>query len=134
MNEKKKHAPVVYRIYDYIAENCKGEEKAVSGRELAFMFFYEQSTKNIETGKRAVRAVINTIRNDNTFDNVIASGNSGYWWAENIDPLERIRIQGLNCLKTYWTSRKKAEMNGQTVLPLTEFIKAAVESLCEVGE
>lgn len=134
MNEQKKHAPVVYRIYDYIAENCKGENNAVKGRELALMFFYEQSTKNIDAGKRSVRKVINIIRNDNTFDNVIASGNSGYWWAENIDPLERIRIQGLNCLKTYWTSRKKAEMNGQTVLPLTEFIKAAVESLCEVGE
>lgn len=131
MNEQKKHAPVVYRIYDYIAENCKGENNAVKGRELAEKYFPSMSVDN---GKRAVRAVINTIRNDNTFDNVIASGNSGYWWAENIDPLERIRIQGLNCLKTYWTSRKKAEMNGQTVLPLTEFIKAAVESLCEVGE
>ena len=127
----KKHAPTVYRVYDYISAFCKGESKSISAIDLA-----NAVGLNIEGSesnrKRAIRLIVNKIRNDCTFDNVIASGNQGYWWSESQDPLLRLKAQGLSCLKAYWAGVKKAEMNGQMRIKVTPYEREIYESLCEV--
>ena len=131
MSNSKKHHPVVYRIYDYL-QRCKGRENAVSGKTLASIFFPTESR-----GQRDVREVISIIRCDPTFDNVIGSCNKGYYWAtieEQAIAGKRLYNQGIKCLIAYYAMEKKAEANGQMLLPLTPFIRAAVESLCEVEE
>lgn len=127
----KKHKEITYRIYDYL-QVCKGRDKAIPAKSLAIIFFPEMSVAN---GRRAVREVINTIRNDNTFDNVIASCNKGYFWATKEEAgiaNRRLFNQAFNLLKTAYMNEKKAAADGQMLLPLTPYQRQAVESLCEV--
>ena len=129
----KKHEPEVYRIYDKLKDH-KGEQNAISCRALAHRFFGIMTTEN---GKRKVKEVINIIRNDSTFDNVIASCNRGYYWAtveEQDKALRRVMSQLISCARTVRATEKKIAANGQLMFKLSPYMRQAVESLCEVGE
>lgn len=129
---KKKYEPIVYRVYDYISTNCQGKENAVSGRDLAAIFYPTLSEDN---GRRTVRLTINTIRNSDVFDNVIASGNEGYWWATKEDVREankRLFSQAFSLLEVARANQQKISKNGQAMIQLTPYQREVFNSLCEV--
>ena len=132
----KKHAPTVYRVYDYISAFCKGKANAVPAIDLADavgLMIYECD----DTRKRALRKIVNIIRRDTTFDNMIASGNQGYWWASKEEARKanaRLFSQAFDLLKTAYAQEKKIAADGQFLMQLTPHTRQAVHSLCEVSE
>ena len=127
-----KHPNKVYRIYDYISTFCKGKSNAVSGKALAAMFCPNLKE---EEGRRTIRNIINTIRNSDDFDNVVASGNSGYWWATKEEVREankRLFSQAFSLLEVARANERKIAKNGQSMIRLTPYQRELFNSLCEV--
>lgn len=126
-----RYSTTTYRIYDFMKSHI-GVQNSVSARTLAMIFF---SDKEVESGKRAVREAIRTIRTSPVFDNVIVSCDSGYYWAtedERGKVTERQEKLRNNLSRTIAIVSKKAEMNGQELLQITPDTREVYNSLAEV--
>lgn len=117
MIEIKHHKPLAYRIYDYLKQNHVGKENAISGKKLSAKF-------NIR--ERALREVINEIRNSQELEKIVASSNNGYFICtkeEFRQANNRLLHTACNLLRTVRANEHKAGMDGQMKMKLGEFYK-----------
>lgn len=126
----KKYEPYIYRIYDELSTH-RGRENAIAASKLGALFF---GTIPEATAVRVVRELIRKIRRSETFDNVIASCDNGYYWAtenEAADANRRLFNQAFDLLKTATANDRKAGRNGQMMIKLSEYQRLMIKSLCE---
>lgn len=124
--ETKHHEPIVYQLYDYLKENCVGEENAIQGRDLAARF---------KISERGLRDYISVIRTSDELRKVIGSTEKGYFVCKSKEEAERAN-------KTFWSTafsylkvaraqEKKAGLDGQYLIPLGNYYKQVYEAFGE---
>lgn len=126
----KKYEPYTYRIYDELTTH-RGRDNAIAASKLGALFF---GAIPETTAVRIVRELIREIRRSETFDNVIASCDDGYYWAtenEAIEANRRLFSQAFDLLKTAAANERKAGRNGQMLIKMSEYQRLMIKSLCE---
>lgn len=122
MNEIKHSKPIVYRIYDYLKENCVGKESAISGRDLSAMF---------KIDRRTLRTYKHEILMNPELTRVVMTCNKGYYIPtaeEGIKDLKRIHGQAMSLLEVWSVAQKKAGRDGQGQINLGKNYKEFVEA------
>lgn len=119
-----KHSPtIVYRIYDYLKENCVGEESAISGRDLA---------RHFKISERGLRDYIAIIRKSSELRKVIGSSTRGYYVCANKEEAQRANqtfwSTAYSYLKVAKAQEKKAGLDGQYLLALGDYYKEFYEA------
>lgn len=121
--ETKHHEPIVYRIYDYLEENCVGEENAIQGRDLADRF---------DISERGLRDYISVIRTSTELRKVIGSSPKGYYVCANKEEAERANqtfwSAAYSYIKVARAQEKKAGLDGQYLLALGDYYKELYEA------
>lgn len=121
--ETKHHEPIVYKIYDYLKENCVGEENAISGRDLAARF---------KITERGLRDYISVIRTSTELRKVIGSSPKGYYVCANKEEAQRANqtfwATAFSYLKVAKAQEKKAGLDGQYLLALGDYYKEFYEA------
>lgn len=123
--ETKKHAPLIYRVYDEIKAHV-GKSNAISGKDLSAQF---------DISQRHLRDIIHEIRADETLTHLILSCNKGYYVPtkdEGAKDINRIMNQACSLFKIAHKLAKKSELDGQGKIALGDYFKPFVESYGEV--
>lgn len=122
MIETKHSRPIVYRIYDYLKENCVGKENAISGADLSAMF---------KIDRRMLRTYKHEMLMNPELTKVVMTCNKGYYTPtieEGIKDLKRIYAQAMSLLEVWSVAQKKAGREGQGQINLGKDYKAFVEA------
>lgn len=123
--ETKKHAPIVYRIYDELKNHHVGKVNAISGKALSYKF---------DITERQLREYIHALREDMQFDKVILSCNKGYYIPteeEGTANVNRLFSHAFSTLRIARASVNKANRNQQGKIKLGPYYKEFVEAFGE---
>lgn len=124
--EVKKHAPIVYRVYDYLKEHHLGAENGILRRDLA---------QALNLSVRKLRAVTAEINASTELEKLVSTSRSCYMckteqecaWA-----VHTTYAQAATLIKKAKTMETKVALNGQYKLPkLQPYAKECVETFVE---
>lgn len=125
-NKMKKHAPIVYRVYDYLKEHHLGAENGILRRDLA---------QALNLSVRKLRAVTAEINASTELEKLVSTSRSCYMckteqecaWA-----VHTTYAQAVTLIKKAKTMETKVALNGQYKLPkLQPYAKECVETFVE---
>ena len=123
--ETKKHAPIVYKVYDYMKTRV-GKANAICGKKLSAKF---------DISERKLRDIVHEIREDETLTHLILTCNKGYYVPtkdEGAKDIKRIANQACSLFKIAHKLAKKAELDGQGKIAMGDYFKPFVEAYGEV--
>lgn len=124
--ETKHHEPIVYDLYHYLEKFCIGEENAIQGRDLAARF---------RITERELRDHIATIRTSDELRKVIGTTPKGYFVCKDKTEAERVNktfwATAASYLKVAKAQEKKANLDGQYLIPLGDYYKKIYEAFGE---
>lgn len=121
----KKHAPIVYQLYDFLKENHMGEENAISARNLSKLF---------GVSERALRDLISEIRESSVLQLVIGSNNKGYFVCRENEfsaMNNRLKAAAFSILKVAYANEKKAAKDGQMRVRFGKYAKDTFEAFAK---
>lgn len=121
----KKHAPIVYQLYDFLKENHMGEENAISARNLSELF---------GVSERALREMISEIRESSVLQLVIGSNNKGYFVCRESEfsaMNNRLKSAAFSLLKVAYANEKKAAKDGQMRVRFGKYAKDTFEAFAK---
>lgn len=138
INEKKveyikyeeKHSPIVYKIYDYLKNNCVGYDNRIKSYRIMEAF-------NINDNKE-FRSYIQEIRDSDTLQKIICSEaglGGGYYVATNDDEvyqtLQHLYKRSIKMLHNYSKMKRKHSLNNQMRLKLSQYEQELYQSIME---
>lgn len=125
-NKMKKHAPIVYRVYDYLKEHHLGAENGILRRDLA---------QALNLSVRKLRAVTAEINASTELEKLVSVSRSCYMCKTEEECAWAIHgtyAQAITLIKKAQTMKKKFGLNGQGKIPeLQPYTKECVETFTE---
>lgn len=123
-----KHRPIIYQLYDYLKKNAIGYENRIKSGTL--MEYFNISSNEI------LRSYIQEIRQSDILQKIVCSQagvNGGYWIATNEeeikDTLSHLYNRSMEMLKTYSIIKRKAHLDGQYRIKMSEYEREVIESI-----
>lgn len=114
--ETKKHAPVVYLVYDFMKDYV-GESNAIKAKDLSAHF---------GVSERELRDIISEIRESPVLQRVIGSNNKGYFVCRESEferTNNRLKAAAFSLLKVAYANEKKAAKDGQMRIRFSKYMK-----------
>lgn len=124
MNSVKKHAPIVYSVYEYMKQYV-GEENAISAKDLS---------KHFGMSERNLRDIISEIRESSVLQLVIGSSANGYFVCreEEFSAMNnRLKAAAFSLLKVAYANEKKAAKDGQMRIRFSRYMKESFEAFAK---
>ena len=124
-NKMKKHAPIVYRVYDYLKEHHLGAENGILRRDLA---------QALNLSERKLRAVTAEINSSTELEKLVSVSHSCYMCKTEEECAWAVHgtyAQAITLIKKAQTMEKKVRLNGQGKIRLGEYYKDFVETFTE---
>lgn len=124
-NKMKKHAPIVYRVYDYLKEHHLGAENGILRRDLA---------QALNLSERKLRAVTAEINSSTVLEKLVSVSRSCYMCKTEEECAWAVHgtyAQAITLIKKAQTMEKKFGLNGQGKIRLGEYYKDFVETFTE---
>lgn len=123
-----KHRPIIYQLYDYLKKNAIGYENRIKSG--ALMKYFNISSNEI------FRSYIQEIRQSDILQKIVCSQagvNGGYWIATNEeeikDTLSHLYNRSMEMLKTYSIIKRKARLDGQYRIKMSDYEREVIESI-----
>ena len=119
----KKHAPIVYRVYDYLKEHHLGAENGILRRDLA---------QALNLSERKLRAVTAEINSSTELEKLVSVSRSCYMCKTEEECAWAVHgtyAQAITLMKKAQTMKKKFGLNGQ--MKLGEYYSDFVETFTE---
>lgn len=124
-NKMKKHAPIVYRVYDYLKEHHLGAENGILRRDLA---------QALNLSERKLRAVTAEINSSTVLEKLVSVSRSCYMCKTEEECAWAVHgtyAQAITLIKKAQTMEKKFGRNGQYKIKLGEYCSDFVETFTE---
>ena len=124
-NKVKKHAPIVYRVYDYLKEHHLGAENGILRRDLA---------QALNLSERKLRAVTAEINASTELEKLVSVSRSCYMCKTEEECAWAVHgtyAQAITLIKKAQTMEKKFGRNGQYKIKLGEHYSDFVETFTE---
>lgn len=119
--ETKKHAPVVYLVYDFMKDYV-GESNAIKAKDLSAHF---------GVSERELRDIISEIRESPVLQRVIGSNNKGYFVCRESEferTNNRLKSAAFSLLKVAYANEKKAAKDGQMKIRFSRYMKDSYDA------